>query len=89
MPNDSVNLDKHIKTYLLEASVITENVKVGKIKHHKHLRQLNRHQLQLYNYDHASEYFQKNLIRNPFGYACDICHRLWYMNYLKQVKENV
>jgi hypothetical protein len=27
----------------------------------------------IYNYDQASEYFQKNFIGNSFGYACDIC----------------
>jgi hypothetical protein len=42
--------------------------------------------LLLYCYSEASEYFQKNLIGNPFGYACDICDRLRYMNDLKQVK---
>jgi hypothetical protein len=40
----------------------------------------------IYNYDHANEYFKKKFICNPFGYACDICDRLWYMNDLK--KEN-
>jgi hypothetical protein len=32
-------------------------------------------------------YFQKNFIGTPFGYACDVCNRLWYMNDLKHVKE--
>jgi hypothetical protein len=41
----------------------------------------------MYNYNQANEYFQKNSIGNPFGYACDICDRLWYVNDLKQVKE--
>jgi hypothetical protein len=41
----------------------------------------------IYNYNEANEYFQKNFIGNPFGHACDICDRLWYMNDLKQVKE--
>jgi hypothetical protein len=27
----------------------------------------------IYNYYQANEYFQKNIIGNPFGYACDIC----------------
>jgi hypothetical protein len=26
----------------------------------------------VYNYDQADEYFQKNFIGNPFGYACDM-----------------
>jgi hypothetical protein len=39
----------------------------------------------MYNYDQASEYFQKKFSSNPFGYARDICDRLWYMNDLKQV----
>jgi hypothetical protein len=30
-----------------------------------------------YNYDQANEYFQKNVIGNPSGYACNICDRLW------------
>jgi hypothetical protein len=42
----------------------------------------------MYNYNQDNEYFQKNFIRNPFRYACDICDRLRYMNNLKQVKEN-
>jgi hypothetical protein len=41
----------------------------------------------IYSYNQANEYFQKNFIDNPFGYARDICDRLWYMNDLKQVKE--
>jgi hypothetical protein len=41
----------------------------------------------MYNYNQANEYFQKNVIGNPFGYASDICDRLRYMNDLKQVKE--
>jgi hypothetical protein len=41
----------------------------------------------IYKCNKVNEYFQKNLIGNPFGYACDICDRLWYMNDLKQVKE--
>jgi hypothetical protein len=41
----------------------------------------------IYNYNQGIEYFQKNVIGNPFGYACDICDKLWYMNDLKQVKE--
>jgi hypothetical protein len=52
MPNDSVNIEKHIQTYLLNTFVITENAelrkKLGKIKYHKHLRQLTLHQLQLH-----------------------------------------
>jgi hypothetical protein len=31
----------------------------------------------IYNYNQANEYFQKNFIRNPFGYACDIRDTLW------------
>jgi hypothetical protein len=30
----------------------------------------------IYCYNQANEYFQKNFIRNPFGYACEICDRL-------------
>jgi hypothetical protein len=41
----------------------------------------------IYNYNQATQHFQKNFIGNPFGYASDICDRLWYMNDLKQVKE--
>jgi hypothetical protein len=41
----------------------------------------------IYNYTQANEYFQKNFVGNPFGYACDICDRLWHMNDLKQIKE--
>jgi hypothetical protein len=40
----------------------------------------------IYNYYQANEYFLKNFIGNPFGYACNICDRLWYMNDLKKVK---
>jgi hypothetical protein len=43
----------------------------------------------IYSYDQANEYFQKNFIGNPFGYVCDICDKLWYMNDLKQVKEKM
>jgi hypothetical protein len=28
MPNDSVNIEKHIKTYMLNTCVITENAKL-------------------------------------------------------------
>jgi hypothetical protein len=38
-------------------------------------------------YNQANEYFQKNFTGNQFGYACDICDILWYMNGLKQRKE--
>jgi hypothetical protein len=41
------------------------------------------------NYNQANEYFQKNFIGNPFGYACDICDRLWYMNDLNQCTVNI
>jgi hypothetical protein len=41
----------------------------------------------IYSYNQANEYFQKNFIFNQFGYASDICDRLWYMNDLKQVKK--
>jgi hypothetical protein len=40
----------------------------------------------IYNYNEANEYFQKNFIGNPFGYACDICD-LCYRNNLKLAKE--
>jgi hypothetical protein len=48
MPDDSMNIERHIKPYLLNTCVITENAKLRKIKHHKHLRQLTLHLLQLY-----------------------------------------
>jgi hypothetical protein len=52
MPNDCVNIEKHMKTYLLNKYVITEDAnirkKLRKIKHHKHLLQLSLHQLQLH-----------------------------------------
>jgi hypothetical protein len=38
----------------------------------------------IYNYNQANEYFQNNFIGNPFGYAYNICDRLWNMNDLKQ-----
>jgi hypothetical protein len=41
----------------------------------------------IYNYNQDNKYFQKNSTGNPFGYACNICDRLWYMNDLKQIKE--
>jgi hypothetical protein len=41
----------------------------------------------IYNYNQTNEYFKK-IIGNPFGYACDICDRLRYMNDLKQVYAN-
>jgi hypothetical protein len=75
MANDSVNIKKDIETYLLNTCVITQNAKLRKIKHHKHLRQLTQHQ-RIYSYNHSNEYFQKNFIGNPFVYACDICDRL-------------
>jgi hypothetical protein len=39
------------------------------------------------NYNQTNEYFQKNFIGNPVGYACDICDRSWHMDDLKEVKE--
>jgi hypothetical protein len=36
-----------------------------------------------YNYSKANEYFQKNFYGNPFGYVCNTCDRIWYMNDLK------
>jgi hypothetical protein len=48
MPNNSVNIEKHTKTYTLNTCVVTENAKLRKIKQHKHLRQLTRYQLQLH-----------------------------------------
>jgi hypothetical protein len=47
MPDDSMNIEKHTKTYLQNTLVITENAKLRKIKH-KNLRQLTLQQLQLY-----------------------------------------
>jgi hypothetical protein len=47
MLNDSVNIEKHIKTYVLNTYISTENAKFRKIKHHKHLCQLTQ-QFQLY-----------------------------------------
>jgi hypothetical protein len=35
MPNDSVNIDTHTKTYMLNTCVITENAKLKKLKYHK------------------------------------------------------
>jgi hypothetical protein len=91
MPKDNVNIEKHIKTYVLNTCVITENAKLRKnlkkIKRHKHLRQLITRTPITYNYNQANEYFQRNFYDNPFGYACDICDTLWYINDLKQVKE--
>jgi hypothetical protein len=43
--------------------------------------------LSIQNYDQANEYFQEYFIGNSVGYACGICDRLLYMNYLKQVKQ--
>jgi hypothetical protein len=52
MPTDSVNIEKHIKTYLSNKFVITENAKLKKYFrktiHHKHLRQLTLRELELY-----------------------------------------
>jgi hypothetical protein len=52
MPNDSVNIEKHIKLYLLNTCIIIENAKhrrkLNKIERHKHLQQWTLHQLQLY-----------------------------------------
>jgi hypothetical protein len=48
MPNDRVNIEKHIKTNLLNTRLITESAKLRKMKHHRHLRQMTLHQLQLY-----------------------------------------
>jgi hypothetical protein len=42
----------------------------------------------IYSHNQANEYLQKNFIGNPFGYDCDICDRLWYMNNFKQVNKN-
>jgi hypothetical protein len=82
MPNDSVNIEKHIKTYLLNTCVITENeTPQASTSADPTPTPI------IYSYNQANEEFQKNFIRNPFGYACDICDRLWYMNNLKQVKE--
>jgi hypothetical protein len=41
----------------------------------------------IYNCNQANEYFQKHCTGNLFGYACDICDRLCYMNCLKQEKK--
>jgi hypothetical protein len=46
-PQASMSTDP-TQTYLLNTCVIIENGKLRKIKHHKHLRQLTLHQLQLY-----------------------------------------
>jgi hypothetical protein len=35
MLNDKVNIEKHIKIYMLNTCVFTENTKLRKIKHHK------------------------------------------------------
>jgi hypothetical protein len=41
----------------------------------------------IYRYNQMNGYFEKNFTGYPFGYYCDICDRIWYMNDLKQVKE--
>jgi hypothetical protein len=35
MPNDSVNIEKHIKMYALNTCVITDNAKLKKLKQQK------------------------------------------------------
>jgi hypothetical protein len=93
MLNDSVNIEKHIK------NISAENMR----NYRKRKAQENRTPQAststdraptpiIYNCNQANKHFQKNVIGNPFVYACDICRRLlwfvWYINYLKQVKEN-
>jgi hypothetical protein len=67
MLNDSVNTEKHTKTYLLKTCVIKE-----------HKAQENKTQASTstdltptaitYNYEEANEYFQKSVIGNPWLY---------------------
>jgi hypothetical protein len=84
MLNDSVNIEKHTKTYLLKTCVIKENAKLRKIKKQASTSTDLTPTAITYNYDQANEYFQKNITGNSSGYACDICDRLWYINDLKK-----
>jgi hypothetical protein len=36
-------------------------------------------------YENATDYFEKHLINNRFGYSCNVCDRLWFKQDLKQV----
>jgi hypothetical protein len=35
MPNNSMNIEKHIETYTLNTCIITDNTKLKKLKQHK------------------------------------------------------
>jgi hypothetical protein len=84
-----VNIDKHIKPYLLKTYVITgTQEKSQENKTPQASTSIDPTPAPIiYNYDQANDYFQKNLISNPFGYACYMCDRLRYTNDLNQVKE--
>jgi hypothetical protein len=72
MPNDSVNIEKRIKTYLLNTCVITEN-KAQENKTPQASTSTDPTPTPIiYSYNQANEHFQKNFIGNPFGYACDM-----------------
>jgi hypothetical protein len=92
MPNDSVNIEKHKN---LSAEYMRN---YRKRKAHEKAQENKTPQASsstdptpnpiIYKYNQVNEYFQKNVIGNPFGYACDICdivYVLWHMNDLKQV----
>jgi hypothetical protein len=66
-----VNIQKHIKTYLLDICIIIENAKLRKIKLASTSTDSTPTPI-MYNYNQANEYFQKNCVGNPFGYACDM-----------------
>jgi hypothetical protein len=61
-------------------SAITENASLGKAQENKTSQASTSTDPKptpiIYNYNQAKEYFQKNFIGNPFGYACDIGDRL-------------
>jgi DNA mismatch repair ATPase MutL len=72
MLNDSMNIEKHIKTYLLNTCIITENAKLGEKAQENKTQQASMSTdptptTIIYSYNKANEYFQKNFIGNPFG----------------------
>jgi hypothetical protein len=79
MPNENVNIEKHIKTSLLNTCVIIQN-KTPEASTPTDPTPTPT----IYNYNQTNEHLQKNCIGIPFGYACDICDRLWYMNDFRQ-----
>lgn len=36
----------------------------------------------------AHENFDRNFRKNPFGYSCTVCNRLWFKNDLKKASDN-